>query len=96
LINRNIGRTYCYRGREYRTSSYWPSGNEGRGDFNERTEKQIFWKQQGDNLSGREALTLGAGKCVLPLVCLKQPMRGCWSQNFSQWEHSDFVQNSNV
>jgi len=47
-------------------------------------------------LTGREAVTLGVGTCVLPLVCLKRPMRGCWNQNFNQLEHSDFVQNSNV
>ena len=41
------------------------------------TEKQIFWKQQEDNLTGREAVTLGVGTHVLPLVSLKQPMRGC-------------------
>ena len=41
------------------------------------TEKQIFWKRQEVNLTGREAVTLGVGTGVLPLVCLKRPMRGC-------------------
>ena len=58
------------------------------------TEKQIFWKQQEVNSTGREAL--GVGTCVLPLVCLKRPMSCYCNKNFSQWEPSDFVQNSNV
>lgn len=40
------------------------------------TEKQIFWKQQEDNLTCREAVTFDVGTCVLPLVCLKRIMRG--------------------
>jgi hypothetical protein len=42
-------------------------------------EKQIvfFWKQQEVNLTGREAVTLGVGTCVLPFVCLKRPVKGC-------------------
>jgi len=41
------------------------------------TEKQICWKEQEDNLTGRKAVTLGVGTYLLLLVSLKRPMRGC-------------------
>jgi len=44
-------------------------------------------------LTGREAVTFDVGTYVPPLVSLKRPITGCWNQNFSQWEHSDFVKN---
>jgi len=51
---------------------------------------------QIENLTAREAVTLGAGACGPTMVCLKRTVRGCWNQNFNQMEHSDFVQNSNM
>jgi len=53
-------------------------GTGGRKDVNDPTESSSFGNSKImslDSLTGREAVSLDVGTCVLPFVGLKRPMR---------------------